>query len=153
MDTLIVAVRVILSLAVVLGLLWYIQRRLSRGSRRAGIAQAVTIVGRHGVGQKASVVVVDVEGQRLVLGVTEQSVTVLSSATAPPAPESAEAAVEGANGSAFARVLRAVSTEPPTPVSLAPRESDVSAPPARLAGSILSPATWTQAVDALRHRR
>ena len=77
MDTLFLALRVAVSLAAVLGLLWYVQRRLTKGSVGQRSAGLVSVVGRQGIGQKASVVVVDVDGIRFVLGVTEQSVTVL----------------------------------------------------------------------------
>ncbi|WP_307803111.1 flagellar biosynthetic protein FliO [Frigoribacterium sp. PvP032] len=86
MDTLFVALRVALSLGVVLALLWVLQKRLAKGGLRGGRASApVTIVARQGIGAKASVVVVDVEGERLVLGVTEASITVLAAADAPAA--------------------------------------------------------------------
>jgi len=87
MDTVFVALRVALSLGVVLALLWVLQKRLVTGARRSGKASApVTVVARQGLGAKASVVVVDVEGERLVLGVTESSVTVLAASEAPAAP-------------------------------------------------------------------
>ncbi|NIJ05320.1 flagellar biosynthetic protein FliO [Frigoribacterium faeni] len=84
MDTLFVALRVALSLGVVLALLWVLQKRIAKGGLRPGRASApVTVVARQGIGAKASVVVVDVEGERLVLGVTESSVTVLAAADVP----------------------------------------------------------------------
>ena len=87
MDTVFVALRVALSLGVVLALLWVLQKRLVTGARRSGKASApVTVVARQGLGAKASVGVVDVEGERLVLGVTESSVTVLAASEAPAAP-------------------------------------------------------------------
>ena len=122
MDTLVLAARVALSLAVVLGVLWFLQRRVSRSTRGKRAASAVTVVTRQGIAPKASVVVVDVEGSRYLLGVTEQSVTLLSSGQAPvspavlsavpsPSPRSescqvTEAAVPASAG-AFAQVLEA----------------------------------------------
>ena len=62
MDTLFVALRVALSLGVVLALLWVLQKRIAKGVRRPGRASSsVVVVGRQGIGAKASVVVVDVE--------------------------------------------------------------------------------------------
>ncbi|MFD3444992.1 FliO/MopB family protein [Microbacteriaceae bacterium 4G12] len=86
MDTLVLAARVALSLAVVLGVLWFLQRRVSRSTRVKRAASVVTVVTRQGIAPKASVVVVDVEGSRYLLGVTEQSVTLLSSGQAPVSP-------------------------------------------------------------------
>ncbi|WP_108252362.1 FliO/MopB family protein [Planctomonas deserti] len=122
MDTLVLAARVTLSLAVVLGVLWFLQRRVTRSTRVKRAASAVTVVTRQGIAPKASVVVVDVEGSRYLLGVTEQSVTLLSSGQAPvspavlsavpsPSPRSesspvTEAAVPASAG-AFAQVLEA----------------------------------------------
>jgi flagellar protein FliO/FliZ len=69
---------------VVLALLWVLQKRLVKGGRAGTRATSqVSVVARQGVGAKASVVVVDVEGERLVLGVTESSVTVLAAADRP----------------------------------------------------------------------
>ncbi|ROS52266.1 flagellar biosynthetic protein FliO [Frigoribacterium sp. PhB118] len=84
MDTVVVGLRVVLSLGVVLALLWVLQKRLVKGGRAGSRATSqVSVVARQGVGAKASVVVVDVEGERLVLGVTESSVTVLAAADRP----------------------------------------------------------------------
>ena len=171
MDTVVVALRVILSLAVVLGLLWVLQRRLSRGpgSRAANV---VTVVGRQGLGQKASVVVLDVDGRRFVLGVTEQSISVLHDAETDRAETdrgtaAASRPVRAGTGNdrsavAFARSLHAASGGP----TLVPSDTDAPAEPpltfrprrdrstgGRLGGSILSPSTWQQTAALLRHGR
>lgn len=86
MDTVFVALRVLVVLGVIVALLWYVQRRVTKGKRGArGVRRgnAVTVVGRQGVGSKASVVVVDVDGTRFVLGVTERNVNVLASGERP----------------------------------------------------------------------
>ena len=80
MDTVFLALRVIVSLAVVLGVLWYLQKKLSKRGIGRAAGKAVTLIGRQALGPKASVAVVEIEGRRLVLGVTEHSVTVLHSA-------------------------------------------------------------------------
>ena len=123
MDTLVLALRVALSLAVVLAALWFLQRRVSRSTRVKRAASAVTVVTRQGISPKASVVVVDVEGSRYLLGVTEQSVTLLSQGDAPAAPAALSAvpsaaplapatplvapAVQPESASAFAQALHA----------------------------------------------
>ena len=142
MDTLVIALRVALSLAVVVGLLWFMQRRVTRSQRVSKNAQLITVVGRQGVGQKASVVVVDVDGQRFVLGVTEQNVSVLR-ATETPAPV---AAVVPAHASAdlFARSLDSANDDLAASTDAAPRA---------LGGSILSPSTWKQTAAALRQHQ
>ena len=187
MDTLLVALRVALSLAVVVGLLWVLQRRMQKGTRRGPKASLVSVVGRQGLGQKASVVVVDVEGRRFVLGVTEQSVTVLHDAVSPA--ESFATTLHAADadsrattgpfaraGASTARAYEGAATAAtaddetlPAPLTFRPRHDrgtraadpaarDESGPgsssrPNRLAGSILSPATWQQTAAALRQGR
>ncbi|MDJ0338880.1 flagellar biosynthetic protein FliO [Cryobacterium sp. PH31-O1] len=152
MDTLIVAVRVVLSLGVVLALLWYLQRRLSRGVLAKGSINPVTVVGRQPIGQKASVVVVEVDGTRLVLGVTEQAVTVLhEKSLVSVSPSTLDAAVAALGspdsaGTAFARSLAAATADDAAAVPTAAR-------PAGLAGSILSPSTWRQTAALLRQGR
>ena len=167
MDTVVVALRVILSLAVVLGLLWVLQRRLSRGAG-SRTANLVTVVGRQGLGQKASVVVVDVDGRRYVLGVTEQSISVLHDAETDRGAVAVSRTVRAGSGNdrsavAFARSLHAASggptlvppeTETPAdepPLTFRPRRDRSSG--ARLGGSILSPSTWQQTAALLRPGR
>ncbi|TFD80768.1 flagellar biosynthetic protein FliO [Cryobacterium fucosi] len=149
MDTLLVALRVALSLAAVLGLLWALQRRLIRGSRATRSQNTVTVVGRQGLGQKASVVVVDIDGRRFVLGVTEQSVNVLHDGDSPPAPTPESVAepqsVPAAGDTVFARSLDAATGRVAAHAATARRS--------RLGGSILSPATWQQTAAALRQGR
>lgn len=131
MDTLFLALRVILSLAAVLGVIWYAQRKISKGSR-ARQGKTITVVGRQGVGAKASVAVIDVDGKRFLLGVTEHSVNILHTSDTPEAP-----------AAAFSRVLTEegadVAVEAVRPVSSSP-----------LAGSILSPDTWRRAFASLK---
>lgn len=184
METVVLALRVALSLGVVLALLWVLQKRVARG--RGGLlgtrrASTVTVVARQGIGAKASVVVVDVEGERLVLGVTDGGVSVLSAAEAPqpvtePEPEPApltpvaRLVPVGSRSSAFAQVLaeqaqparvEAVEALPLRPRGAARRSApagrDRGRTPGRAAqaldGSILSPETWRQAATVLRSRR
>jgi flagellar protein FliO/FliZ len=169
-DTFLVALRVTLSLAVVLGLLWYVQRRVTRGGAAKRNASLVTVVGRQGIGQKASVVVVDIEGTRFVLGVTEQSVNVLhstaenrtiaeNSTAGHSTVEHGLVAVPAEPSSvAFARRLTDATAGEPLdaplepPLAFRPRR-DRTAKPGKLGGSILSPSTWQQTAAALRQGR
>lgn len=127
MDTVFVALRVIVSLAAVVGVLFVLQRRITKGSAASRSSKLVTVVTRQGISQKASVVVMDVEGQRYLLGVTEHSVTVLNSADAPE-PEPV--------------VLKAV--------SLPNQFSNANKFDTMFADSLMSPATWKRAAAALK---
>ncbi len=105
MDALILGLRVVVALGAVLGLMWFLQRRLGQGAGRRRADRALTIVSRQSVGQKASVVVVDAAGQRFLLGVTEHAVNVLHTGDIPPEPE--EVPVPGISRGLgdFARIL------------------------------------------------
>ena len=131
MDTVFLALRVILSLAAVFGIIWYAQRKIGKGLR-AKQGKTITVVGRQGVGAKASVAVIDVDGKRFLLGVTEHSVNILHTSDTPEAP-----------AEAFSRVLTEeggnVEAKAVMPLSSSP-----------LAGSILSADTWRRAFASLK---
>jgi flagellar protein FliO/FliZ len=142
MESVFLALRVLLSLAVVLGLLWMVQRRLTRKSRAAGSANLVTVVARQGISQKAAVVVVDALGTRYLLGVTEHSVSVIGTEDM-PVPVAAAAAFatslsDARSGKAgLALITSTAAHRLPTPAG-------------KLGGSILSPTSWKQTATALR---
>ena len=167
MDQLILGLRVLVSLAAVLGLMWVIARRLRRGAASPK-ARALAVVSRQAVGPKASIVLVDAEGRRLLLGVTEHGISVLHSGEAPAAeplviaepltgsraealhgveamhdhaaaPPSRRAARHAVDPSAFDRELR--------------RQLGNGPEAQPLAGSILDLDTWRQAAGALRAGR
>jgi len=87
MDGLLQGLRVLVSLAVVFGLLWYLARRMRGRGGAARRTASVRVLGRAGLGAKAQLVVVEAEGRRMVLGVTEHGVSVLHDADAPPVEE------------------------------------------------------------------
>ncbi|WP_144713337.1 flagellar biosynthetic protein FliO [Curtobacterium pusillum] len=171
MDTLVIALRVALSLGVVLVLMWVLHRRMAKGpfgksATRGRRSASVEVVGRQGIGGKASVVVVDVEGERLVLGVSEHGVSLLTSGQA-PAPELT--IVTGPvplpvrptpSADAFRQELdQQTAAEPRLPDALPMRprnrrpQRTVLPTAQQLQGSILSADTWRQAAAALRNRR
>jgi flagellar protein FliO/FliZ len=143
MDVLTLALRVVLSLAFVVVLLWYIQRRVSRTQQGARAGDPLVIVSRRGLGQKSSVVVVETDGKRFLLGVTEQSVNVLHTSDAPaPEPDAAPSP-----GKVFAlKLAAATGTEGVVPPVRRRRQRQ----PSPLDGSVLSPETWKQAGQAIR---
>ena len=172
MDTFLVAVRVVVSLAVVLGLLWYLQRRIGRTGRAQKITNPISIVGKRAVGQKAAVVVVDLDGQRFLLGVTDRAVTVLHTAERPlpseaefarsmteamaspaassPAPAAAPTLVPSIVGpTRVGPALAGPAPVGPAPVGGALAASALAAS-SPLGGSILSPAIWRQTAAVIR---
>lgn len=112
MDALILGLRVFVALGAVLGLMWYLQRRLGKGTGRRRADRALTVVSRQSVGQKASVVVVDAAGQRFLLGVTEHAVNVLHTGDIPADAEEAAAPEFRRGGGDFARVLSGLAPLP-----------------------------------------
>ena len=83
MSSIVLVLRVALSLAVVLGLLAFAARAASRrglGTAPGRSTAKVEIVARQGLGRNSSVVVVRAADRALVLGVTESSVTLLADA-------------------------------------------------------------------------
>jgi len=166
-ETVFLALRVLLSLAAVLAAIWYVHRRLTKGGRMPRAAKTVNVVTKQSISAKASVVVMDVDGQRFLLGVTEQSVTVLNTSETPepelaaiePAPVRSAPVLSRAiprparpvGGAAFARVLAEAQGEPaatPAPIAYLPE-----ARTGLLDGSILSATTWKRTAAALRRAR
>ena len=180
MDTLVVTLRVALSLGVVLALMWVLHRRMAKGPFGAGKGRgrrsaSVEVVARQGIGGKASVVVVDVEGERLVLGVSEHGVSLLTSGQAPapeltivtgpvtlpvrptPSAEQFRQELEQQAGAAprlQAEPAPSAGQAEPLPMRPRNRARRTAVPTsAQLQGSILSGETWRQAAAALRNRR
>ncbi len=149
MDAFLLILRVGLSLTVVMVLLWMAQKRFSRGGRHQGPA-VVEVIGRRNVGQKASVVVVESDGQRFLLGVTESSINVLHASEAPiPNPDAGPTG--GPDGDpAFAEVLKAAGEPPLRRDAGARRMRQASGGTSALHGTIFARSTWTQAGAAVK---
>ncbi|MBD8044715.1 flagellar biosynthetic protein FliO [Arthrobacter sp. Sa2BUA2] len=152
-DSAVLALRVLVSLGVVLGLLWWLQRRLIRGRASSGTEAPIRVLSRQVISPKASVVVLETGGQRFLLGVTESNVNVL---------HTSEAVEEEAPDTAFAASLEdasnAAQESGQSSGSGLPRRRDTrrTAPAqgaSMLNGSILSPDTWRQSAAFLRRGR
>ena len=171
MDSLILGLRVLVALGAVLGLMWYLQRRIGKakghGRRRANTT--LSVVSRQAVGQKASVVVVDAGDKRFLLGVTEHSINVLHAGDVPaevveyPAVESTTAEqrrpalpapgqVVASPSESFAAVFQETAGMPRR-ADLHRRLAPSHIPASKLHGSLLAGSTWRQAAEALRGRR
>lgn len=177
MDSLLLGLRVVVSLAAVFGLMWLVQRKL-RGTGAALRTRVLNVVARQNVGPKASVVLVDTDGKRFLLGVTEHGISVLhtSDAPAPTIPDPHHDAVHGDGAlttPATRRSLRHASFESELErqrheaAEALNEDPSGSATPARDtraarsgraarptgSGSVLEPATWRLAAEALRSGR
>jgi flagellar protein FliO/FliZ len=137
MDQVALALRVAFSLLVVLALMW----ALSRGVRTRADARPLPldVVSRATLGKRASVTVLRVGDRGLVLGVTDQSVTLLGEVALPeavPLPER----------------RTALDLSDVELLAGAPGPGTGVAPTGALRGSVLSLATWRQTATALRDR-
>lgn len=179
MDTssLVLGLRVLLALACVLGLMWYVGRRMTGSAVvRRQRATGVSVLSRQALGSKSGVALVEVAGRRLLLGVSEHGVTMLTEIEVSPEPATAERTERVELDPALLERLdpRAVE-QSDTPSSLvgsslvpsSNHPSDhlsnhLSTPAARmpavpkprnpLEGSILDAATWRQAMVAVQER-
>lgn len=113
-DTLFLLLRVAVALGVVVALLWFVRRRFAKGGAKPGSSAApaaggrrpllgmrsrgsgASVRGRHALGQKSSVAVVEFDGREFLLGVTEQGVTVLHAAGRDGAAVAPDEAAEAA---------------------------------------------------------
>ena len=131
------ALRVIVSMALVLGLLWLAARasarRLGGGSR-----SLVRVVGRQPLARSASLAVVEVGERVLVLGVSEQGVSLLAELDPAELPAAHPAGAPDGGTPPLSRVL---SGSVPAGSGLAGSGLAGSG----LAGSVLSGQTWRQA--------
>ena len=113
--------RVVLSLAVVLGILWFV----AKGGRRAGgRTRLVRVAGRQALSRTASVAVVEVADRVLVLGVSDAGVRLLTELD----PE---------------QIAEPESLQPVPALRLPGLPESASS--GSLSGSVLSPVTWKQA--------
>ncbi len=129
MSTLVLAGRVVLSLACVLGLIWYAQRRFAGPlGRRRPAGPQLSVVGRHTLGRHTSVAVLAAGDRRLLIGVTEHGITLLTeldpvadpTADVPSAYAAASTAATAAALAAAAPVPRASVPTPAVPASAVP---------------------------------
>ncbi|MDO9379144.1 MAG: flagellar biosynthetic protein FliO [Nocardioidaceae bacterium] len=139
-------VRLVVSLAVVLGLLLVLYRVSQR--RLGGGTTLLSVVGRQAVGRNSSVTVVTVGGRVLVLGVSEQQVSLLT-----------ELDPETLDTTAGDLVVDVDPVVVPTSRAAASTRGAHAAPAQRgqqlgaMGGSILSARTWRDAWTATRGSR
>jgi flagellar protein FliO/FliZ len=168
-------VRVVVSLAVVLGLFWVVARTGSRrlGGRDRGLMR---VRSRQSLSRGSSLAVVEVGTRVLVVGVSDSGVRLLTEmhpgeltdpgslpATLPEgADEGFEAVYEAAYDQTFAAYQAAPMATPAPMAGPAPQDESGPAPmptspqppcvDGALAGSLLAPSTWRQAWSTATNR-
>ena len=131
-------VRIGFSLLIVFGLMWMLAKVAKRPLARRG-GSTLAVVARQQLSRSASVAVIQVAGRALVVGVTDNQITLLGEADLAalqqpaPQPERRDAVRLDAAG---------LPAAPPTAASAV----------TRLDGSLLSAATWRQTLNFLRER-
>lgn len=169
-STLVLGLRVVLSLACVLGLLWFLGRRMSGSAAvRSRRETALAVVGRQSLGGRNGVALVEVAGRRLLLGVGEHGVTLLTEIEVPPVVEETpgRTVIDPAelellvHGDPLGLAPEAVPAGTPTTAQDGPvmptstpaaRMPAVPTPRNPLEGSILDATTWRRAVVAVQER-
>lgn len=137
MDQLALALRVVFSLAVVLGIMWALSRVVRPRGDVRGLP--VDVVARTTLGKRASVAVLRVGDRGLVVGVTDHAVSLIAEVAIPESPAAAP---------------ERRTTLDLSDVGLLVAEPAVAEAAARgaLTGSVLSPSTWRAAAAVLRDR-
>ncbi|MCX6400725.1 MAG: flagellar biosynthetic protein FliO [Propionibacteriales bacterium] len=138
------AVRLVGSLAVVVGLMLLIARMVNRRFK-APSGAAIQVVHRQALGRGMGVAVVSIGTRVLVIGTTEQQVTLL--AEVEPDEIGLDLAAEVEPEPARHRRMVDVSAEAPEKAP-AKAPAKLSAGHGPLAGSVLSPQTWKQTLAA-----
>lgn len=182
LDSVLLGLRVALSLALVLVILWVIARKVNAGTS-ASRRVPVTVLGRQSLGRRSGVAVVEVAGRTLLLGVSDDGVRLLTelddagrALEAGPGPleaglpgrtgtDAAAAAAAAAAGAAgLAPIIGPVrSFDDVLAAEVAPRHRARRRAAAQrtevtelstgpLAGSVLDKATWTRAWAVLQER-
>lgn len=176
-ETLLVLLRVAVSLGVVIALIVYVGRRMSAGRAAERTREAdVHVVGRQGLGRHSGVAVIAAGDRRLLVGFSDTSVQLLTElgpvASAPVGVPGERTGTKAARQAAVTTRTTAGSAAPSAVVGGTPGSSAAgsalavvphprpalddadhqSALAGALAGSVLSPQTWRAAVRALQDR-
>jgi flagellar protein FliO/FliZ len=155
--------RVTVSLGLVLAVLWFAAKGLRSSQRRSRAGVDVDVLTRQPLAQKSSLAVVRLGDRALVLGVTENRVDLLHETALADVLVPFEAGDEDAGASvaptASAPSAAGLSTSIAVPVAVraaVTKQRQLSGVPEQgsgpLAGSALSPQTWSRAVQVLREK-
>ncbi len=149
--------RVIVSLGLVLAVLWFAAKGLRRSERRSRAGVDVDVLARQPLAQKSSLAVVRLGDRALVLGVTESRVDLLHETALVDVLVPYQPNAEGAPTDRDPVVPQVPGTAgvPQVPGVLGVRGVPGALPAQRsgpLAGSALSPQTWSRALQVLREK-
>ncbi len=155
MEGLVVALRVIVSLAVVVALVWYLARRLGGRGHDSSREADVRVLDRHALSKHAGVAVIAAGDRRLLVGFADAGVHLITELRPVPALPQQPAAARSATPAVAPQV-----PTPRVPTPRGPAQPGLAGPagtpanrrPGLLAGSVLSPQTWHATVRAWQDR-
>lgn len=151
MNSLALVGRLLLSLAVVLGVMWLIARRVRKSHTKVGKSRnnkLIDVLGRQQLTRSSSVAVVRVLDKALIVGVTDGQVSVLGDADLAEIEEQLQ--MGSSAKPALSSLLATKTTPKPQASRPSPRPSPGPAARSTLSGSALSPATWRATVNSIR---
>ena len=151
MDGLLTALRVLVSLAVVVALVWYLARRLGGRQRDTSREADVRVLDRQSLSKHAGVAVVAAGDRRLLVGFADAGVQLITELR--PVPELPK--IPQTPGDAVAKPTTKAEpalTGPATGAVPLPAGLPGNRHPGLLAGSVLSPQTWHATVRAWQDR-
>lgn len=169
MDGVLMALRVIVSLAVVVALVWYLARKLGGRGRDTSREAEVRVLDRQSLSRHSGVAVVAAGDRRLLVGFADAGVQLITELRPVPELPKLPQASDDERGSRPARpgplprpsaaAPAAATTSTASPASQ-PAGPPVALPaglpgnrqPGLLAGSVLSPQTWHATVRAWQDR-
>jgi flagellar protein FliO/FliZ len=158
MDAVALVGRLLVSLSVVLGLMWLIARRLNKGGRIKN-NRLIDVLSRQQLSRTASVAVVRVMDQALILGITDGQVSVIGETDLAAVESRLEVATPVRLAKRPSKKPARKPTNKPvrtnqvvarTAASADGATTDIELPRKALAGSALSPDTWRQTLESLR---
>jgi flagellar protein FliO/FliZ len=154
-DNVVMVGRLLVSMAVVLGIMWVLARRMRRGGGARGV-RVIEVLDRTNLSRSASVAVVRVGERALVLGVADAQVSVLGETDLAAAQQARADSGAGKRTRGAAHRTMRVAAAAGAPVAPVRRDTPAAAPhegqgsSGALAGSALSAQTWRQTIESLR---
>jgi flagellar protein FliO/FliZ len=150
MDGVVAALRVLVSLGVVVALVWYIARRFSGRGRESSREAEVRVLDRHPLSKHSGVAVVAAGDRRLLVGFADAGVRLITELQSVPSLP-LRLPVEGASA-APPLVAHVPAPRAPAERLVSPAGLPANRRPGLLAGSVLSRQTWHATVRSWQDR-
>ncbi len=145
MDSLIVMLRVLVSLVVVVSLVWFLARKLGGRGHDSSREVDVRVLDRQSLSKHAGVAVVAAGDRRLLIGFADAGVQLITELRPVPTLPKLPAASP-------VPVAKTPAARVPRPTVPAPAGLPANRRPGLLAGSVLSSQTWQATVRAWQDR-